>query len=66
MFACSLDELPFQNEEFDFVYVGFLVQGVVRGCADPSPFYRHIKRIALGIPEDKVCSPDFICSPSLT
>ena len=29
MFACSLDGLPFQNEEFDFVYVGFLVQGIV-------------------------------------
>lgn len=50
-FFDSLDGLPFQSEEFDFVYVVFFSVLVDAHLSA----YRHIKRIALGVPEDRVC-----------
>jgi hypothetical protein len=49
---CSLERLPFPNEEFDFVFV-VTCRSLCDICSNAITC-RHIKRIAHGIPEDKV------------
>jgi len=46
----SLEGLPFPNEEFDFVQVH--LDSISESYIDG--YRRHIKRIGLGVPEDKV------------
>lgn len=50
MLSCSLEPLAFADNEFDLVYVVATLATNGRTLTS----CRHIKRIARGVPEDKV------------
>ena len=46
----SLESLPFQDDEFDYMWV----HSLTRTVREVQSLFSHVKRVARGVPEDKV------------